>query len=71
MEFNFVIFEKLKLKGTSLPRSYIHNKKINSIVGASGYEIINSYSRQVFPFRLRGLGDLVNNIFEFFFLGLT
>ena len=63
-----LFFEKLKLKGTSLPRSYIHNKKINSIVGASGYEIINSYSRQVFPFRLRGLGDLVNNIFEFFLL---
>lgn len=63
-----LLFEKLKLKGQSLPRSYIHNKKINSIVGASGYEIINSYSRQVFPFRLRGFGDLINNFFEFFLL---
>ncbi len=58
------LFELLNLKKESRPRSYIHPKKINNIAKSAGFEMINSYTRQVFPFRLFKLGNLINRILE-------
>lgn len=58
------LFELLNLKKGSRPRSYIHPKKINNIANSAGFEMINSYTRQVFPFRLFKIGNLINRILE-------
>lgn len=68
--FPLIIFEKLKLKKISRPRSYIHLKKIYSISESSGFEIVRSYTRQIFPFKLMGIGDIVNKLFEILFFKL-
>ena len=62
-----LLFEFFKIKKISRPRSYIHLKKIYSVSESSGFEIIRSYTRQVFPFRLLGVGNLLNNILEIIF----
>ena len=66
------ILERLKLKDKTLKYSYIHNDKINNIISGNGFDYINSFSKQIFPFKLFGLGTLLNRIFEslFFFLNL-
>jgi len=58
------IFEKLKLKTASQDRAYIHPKKILNIAKSDGYELNQYYSRQLFPFRIFGLGKIVNKILE-------
>lgn len=60
------LFEILNLKNKSAPRSYIHPKKINTIASSAGFELINSYSRQIFPFKIFKLGNIVNRILETF-----
>ena len=50
-------FEILNLKNKSKPRSYIHPKKINTIAKSAGFELIKSYSRQIFPFKLLRIGN--------------
>ena len=60
------IFEILNLKNKSAPRSYIHPKKINSIAKSAGFELINSYSRQIFPFKIWKLGNIINRTLEIF-----
>lgn len=62
-----LLFEFFKIKKISRPRSYIHLKKIYSVSESSGFEIIRSYTRQIFPFRLLGVGNLLNNILEIIF----
>lgn len=59
-------FELLNLKNQSLPRSYIHPKKINNIAKSAGFELIKSYNRQIFPFKLFGIGDALNRVLEIF-----
>jgi hypothetical protein len=59
------LFELLNLKNKSEPRSYIHPKKINSIARSAGFELINSYSRQIIPFKLFRIGNSINRFFEF------
>ena len=60
-------FETLKFKKISRARSYIHLKKIYSISESSGYEIVRSFTRQIFPFKLFKLGDLINKFLEIIF----
>jgi hypothetical protein len=60
------LFEILNLKNKSAPRSYIHPKKINGIARSAGFELINSYSRQIFPFKIFKLGNVVNRMLEIF-----
>lgn len=60
----FKIFELLKLKKKSTLRSYIFPKKIIGSFEGSGLEIINMYSKQVFPFKLLGFGSLLNKLLE-------
>ena len=62
--FFLLFFEFFKIKKISRPRSYIHLKKIYSISESSGFEIVRSYTRQVFPFKLFGIGNLLNDILE-------
>ena len=57
-------FELLNLKNQSLPRSYIHPKKINNIAKSAGFELIKSYNRQIFPFKIFGIGDILNRFLE-------
>jgi len=59
-------FEILNLKNKSKPRSYIHPKKINTIAKSAGFELIKSYSRQIFPFKLLRIGNILNRFFEIF-----
>ena len=65
------IFEKLQLKTASQDRAYIHPKKIINIAKSDGYELNQYYSRQLFPFRIFGLGKIVNKILEVILLPLN
>lgn len=62
------LFENLNLKTKTASRAYIHPKKINNIAKSSTFELNQYYSRQIFPFRLIGLGSLLNKILELIFL---
>ena len=61
------LFEMLNLKNKSIPRSYIHPKKINTIAKSAGFELIKSYSRQIFPFKLFKVGNFLNKGLEILF----
>lgn len=65
--FPLLFFEFFKIKKISRPRSYIHLKKIYSISESSGFEVVKSFTRQIFPFRLFGIGNLLNIILEIIF----
>ena len=73
-KWNFILkfLEFLKLKEKSNQFSYVHNKKIQNVAMGVGFELINTTSRQFFPFKTLLLGNFINNFFEiiFFFLNL-
>ena len=75
-KYNLVIkiLEFFNLKDTNVKHSYIHNKKIRNITSGLNYEYITSFSKQIFPFKLIGLGTLLNKFLEsllyFFNLGI-
>ena len=58
------LFEKLQLKTHTKDRAYIHPKKISNIAKSDGFELNQYYSRQIFPFRMLGIGKLINKILE-------
>jgi hypothetical protein len=60
------LLEKLGLKDTSNFKSYINPNKIENILRAANYEKIKSYNRLYLPFKLFGLGNLINYIFYIF-----
>ena len=60
-------FEVFKLKQFSGKRNYINPKKINNIAKSTGLELILTNSRQIFPFKLFGIGNFINKIFEVMF----
>ena len=64
------ILEKLNLKNSKNKYSYIHKSKIKGIAEGAGLDFINSYTRQYFPFKIFGLGNLLNKVLEsvFFFI---
>lgn len=62
--------ELLKLKQTNSKFSYIHYKKIEKVINGYGFEYIHSSSKQLFPFKLFKIGNLINSLLEsllFFF----
>ncbi len=67
-------FEYFNFKDVNEKLSYIHNKKIQNITTGLGFEFIESTSRQFIPFKILGLGSLLNVILEsilyFFNLGI-
>lgn len=58
------LFEKLQLKTYTKDRAYIHPKKISNIAKSDGFELNQYYSRQIFPFRMLGVGKLINKSLE-------
>ncbi len=57
-------FEKIKLKKFSASRNYINPVKINNIAKSAGLELVLSNSRQIIPFKLLGIGNLINKFLE-------
>ena len=64
-------FEYFKLKTVTSKRAYIHPKKISNIARSSGFEVNQIYSRQIFPFKIFGMGTLLNKILEGFAVPLN
>lgn len=58
------LFEFMKLKRSSNINSYIHPQKISNVFNSLGFENIRKYNRQIFPFKLFGIGTFFNIIFE-------
>lgn len=59
--------ESVNLKNKSKNRAYIHLIKIQPTISSIGLEVVKSYSRQFFPFKLFYFGYLLNNFFELIF----
>ena len=56
--------ELLRLKDANIKYSYIQNKKIRNITSGLGYDYLSSYTKQILPFKLLGLGTFVNGLLE-------
>jgi len=72
--FIFKIFETFGLKRNSNINAFIHPSKISNVFNSLNFEKINSYNRQIFPFKLFGFGNILNQflelLFSFFNLGI-
>ncbi len=62
------IFEIMRLKNLSSDRSYMPIKKLHVIGRSAGFEKINFYTRQYIPFKLIGVGTIINNFLEALFI---
>lgn len=60
------ILDKLNLKDKNYIYSDTNNKKIKSIASGLGFEIVSTTSKQIFPFRLLGIGNFINKLLELF-----
>lgn len=60
----FKVFESFGIKRKSHINSYIEPSKISNIFYSLNFEKINSYNRQVFPFRIFGIGTFINIFLE-------
>ena len=58
------LFESTGLKVVTQGRSKINPKNLNTIAKSSGFDLNQSYSRQLFPFKLGFIGILVNKLLE-------
>lgn len=65
------ILEKLSFKDANTNFSYVNNQKIFRIVTSQGFEFVKTSSKQIFPFKLFFIGDLLNTILESFFYFLN
>lgn len=66
------LLEILKLKDKSLRYSYMRNKNLKNITIGLGYDYINTFTKQILPFNLFGIGNILNKILEslLYFFGL-
>ena len=62
----FKVFETIGLKRKSQINSYINPRKISNIFFSLNFEKIRSYNRQIFPFRILGVGKFLNIFLEIF-----
>ena len=60
----FKFLELVKLKDSNKSNSYIHLKKINNITSGIGLEYQKFYTKQLFPFSLFSIGNLLNKVLE-------
>ena len=60
----FKVFESVGLKRKSQINSYINPRKISNIFFSLNFEKIRSYNRQIFPFRILGIGKFLNILLE-------
>ena len=61
------LLESLNLKNKNIKQSYVASKKISNIASGVGFEYINTISKQIIPFRLFGLGTILNITLELLF----
>jgi len=59
--------EFLNIKDKNQKYSYIHVKKIQNITNSLGLEFIKSNTRQFIPFKIFGIGNLLNSFLEIIF----
>lgn len=65
------ILEFLRLKDRSQNSSYIHIQKINKITSGVGMEYQKFYTKQLFPFKLLRLGNILNKFLESIFFSFN
>ena len=63
--------EILNLKDKNPNNSYIHLRKINRVTNGVGLEYQKYYTKQLFPFKLNYLGNLLNKTLEVIFFRLN
>ena len=60
------LFERLNLKDENQKRLFINSNIVLNIAKVTGLEFVTQRNKQIFPFKMLGLGSLINNIFEIF-----
>ena len=61
------LFERLNLKDENQKRLFINSTIVLNIAKVTGLEFVTQRNKQIFPFRMLGLGSLINNILEILF----
>ncbi len=61
------LFERLNLKDGNQKRLFINSTIVLNIAKVTGLEFVTQRNKQIFPFRMLGLGSLINNILEILF----
>ena len=60
------LLESLGMKDKNINYSYIQNRKLKNITSGLGFDFITSYSKQIFPFKLFQIGNILNIFLELF-----
>ena len=61
------LFERLNLKDENQKRLFINSTIVLNIAKVTGLEFVTQRNKQIFPFKMLGLGSLINNILEILF----
>mgnify|MGYP002843088918 FL=1 len=61
------LFERLNLKDENQKRLFINSNIVLNIAKVTGLEFVTQRNKQIFPFKMLGLGSLINNILEILF----
>ena len=61
------LFERLNLKDENQKRLFINSTIVLNIAKVTGLEFVTQRNKQIFPFKMFGLGSLINNILEILF----
>ncbi len=61
------LFERLNLKDGNQKRLFINSTIVLNIAKVTGLEFVTQRNKQIFPFKMLGLGSLINNILEILF----
>ena len=65
---NFIkIAELLGLKSKTDNFSYIHLNKIEKISNGAGFDLVETITRQFFPYKFIFIGNIINKILELYF----
>ena len=63
--------EFFKLKNKFNNNSHINLKKIISLSRSCGFEFVYFYTKQIVPFKIFGIGNIINKILEIFFFKIN
>ncbi len=61
------LFERLNLKDENQKRLFINSTIVLNIAKVTGLEFVTQRNKQIFPFKMLGLGSLINNVLEILF----
>ena len=61
------LFERLNLKDENQKRLFINSNIVLNIAKVTGLEFVTQRNKQIFPFKMLGLGSLINNVLEILF----